>query len=483
MTCNPSRLELSNAASTTVQITLATDPGDGTTVTLEVDGLGLAESGTTSSGVVSFTVSAVSASNNSIWDATIQVGANRPATAEVLVVETNTAQTIGVTIDDADVTYCGALGGGGTAGTLEGPIIFTAKNRSGGTLTKGQAVYISGHAGDRTEVMLADADVSAKMPAFGLVNSVSSADNSDVELVTFGEVRSMDTLAFAVGATVYIGTTPGALTTTKPTGSASLIQNMGRVVRSHETEGIINVMGAGRTNDVPNLADGEVFYGVSGSSVATDLTTLVPDNAVDSPAVASTPALAAGSIDAVVALTTTQYGSITPDSETLYVITDGTTSISDSDDVTITGVADHDFLVYDSATSDWINRTPANARADLGLGTLATQSTITDSYVGHVETIADGTYYIDTRIAQARTLVSLYLAADSGATATIDLQEGGVTMLSGTVSLVGGTPQDITTGSTPSISDTSLAQDTVLTLVISGSSSGDNLRFAVEYTQ
>lgn len=256
----------------------------------------------------------------------------------------------------------------------------------------------------------------------------------------------------------------------------------------------------------------------------------------------------AGSISDVIALTNTQYSNLTggPDANTLYVITDGTTSIGDSDDVTITGTpSDHSFLVFDSATSDFINRTAAEAQADLGisafgttliddadaaaarttlglgtastsatgdfvassdasafgltliddadaaaarttlgLGTLATQSTITDSYVGHIETIADGTYYIDVRVPAGRTLASVYLDADSGASATIDLQEGGTTMLSATASLTGGTPLEIlTAATTPTISDTALAADAVLTLVVSGSSSGDNLRFAVEYTQ
>ena len=206
--------------------------------------------------------------------------------------------------------------------------------------------------------------------------------------------------------------------------------------------------------------------------------------------------VAEGSITDVVALTSTQYADIaSPDSKTLFVITDGTTSIADSDDVPITGTpSDHSFLVYDSATSDWINRAAADARADMGAndasnlttGTLsaARLPAITDSYVGHIETIADGTYYIDVRVPAGRTLTSFYIAADSGASATVDLQEGGVSMLSATASLTGGTPLEIlTSATTPTISDTALAADAVLTIVLSGSSSGDNFRFAVEYTQ
>jgi len=225
-----------------------------------------------------------------------------------------------------------------------------------------------------------------------------------------------------------------------------------------------------------------------------DVTNNVGSGSVDCVSETDVPA---GSITEVVALTAAQYADISggPSSDVLYVITGGTTSIADSDDVTITGTpSNHSFLVYDSATSDWINRAAADARADMGAndasnlttGTLsaARLPAITDSYVGHIETIADGTYYIDVRVPAGRTLTSFYIAADSGASATVDLQEGGVSMLSATASLTGGTPLEIlTSATTPTISDTALAADAVLTIVLSGSSSGDNFRFAVEYTQ
>jgi hypothetical protein len=126
MACNATRIELSNSATTTVQITLATwEAGDPElSVTLQVDELSIAATGTTSSGVATLTIAAVSAANNSLWDATLQVGNNRIATAGAQVVETNVAQTVGITIDDTDVTYCAPTAGGGgggdalTSGTL-----------------------------------------------------------------------------------------------------------------------------------------------------------------------------------------------------------------------------------------------------------------------------------------------------------------------------------------------------------------------------
>jgi hypothetical protein len=117
MACNATRIELSNSAVTTLTVTLTTDPGDGTTVLLIVGGLSITTSGTTSGGSATLTpVAAVVADTNSLWDAVIQVGTNRPAVAEVLVTETNTSQNLGITITDSQVTYCAPVSGGGGGG-------------------------------------------------------------------------------------------------------------------------------------------------------------------------------------------------------------------------------------------------------------------------------------------------------------------------------------------------------------------------------
>lgn len=183
----------------------------------------------------------------------------------------------GFTVTGSPVTSSGTLGvtWDGNADTVTGPVLFTAKNRSGTTMTKGQVVFISGHSGTESEVDLADADDATAMPAFGLVNSTTANDNADVEIVTFGEIIGMDTSAFSVGDVVYVSTTPGELTATPPTGESSLIQNMGKVVRSHATEGIIKVIGAGRTNATPNLDQDKVFLGnASNQAVSTALSAI-----------------------------------------------------------------------------------------------------------------------------------------------------------------------------------------------------------------
>jgi hypothetical protein len=109
MSCNPTRLELSNTDATTVDVTLTTDPGDGTAVVLEVPGLSISETQNTSGGEVSYTIAARTEDTHSLWDGTIQVGANAPADIVIHIVETSAAQTVGLTVTDADVSYCAPL--------------------------------------------------------------------------------------------------------------------------------------------------------------------------------------------------------------------------------------------------------------------------------------------------------------------------------------------------------------------------------------
>lgn len=142
----------------------------------------------------------------------------------------------------------------------ESPVEFTARNESGSSVTKGQAVYINGVSGSTPTIALADADNASAMPAFGLLKA-NANNNAEVVIITSGNLTGLNTSSFAVGDTVYVSTTPGAITNVKPAGEASFIQNIGKVVRSHASEGIIKVGGAGRTAATPNLNSGNIFIG------------------------------------------------------------------------------------------------------------------------------------------------------------------------------------------------------------------------------
>jgi hypothetical protein len=161
-------------------------------------------------------------------------------------------------LDDKTPQLGGMLDGNGF--TFNGAVAFEAN--AGEALSKGNAVYVSGVSGNKPVVMKADADDAAKMPAFGIAETDASL-NANVNVVTFGTVYEIDTSAYSAGDELYVSTTAGELTATKPTGATAKLQNIGKVIRSHASAGSIKVGGAGRTNAVPNLDDGTVFIGDS----------------------------------------------------------------------------------------------------------------------------------------------------------------------------------------------------------------------------
>ena len=168
-------------------------------------------------------------------------------------------------------------------GDVDGGIRFAAQ--AGEALSKGDIVYISGAAGANTIVSKAQANSSSTMPAFGFALA-NTSNGASCQIVTFGNLYGsggapLDTSAFNVGDTLYVSaTTAGGFTSTPPTGESNLLQNIGKIVRKNSNNGVIKVGGAGRTNAVPNLDDGDIFIGnASNQAVTTTLdTSIVPEN-------------------------------------------------------------------------------------------------------------------------------------------------------------------------------------------------------------
>ena len=148
-------------------------------------------------------------------------------------------------------------------------IHIAAKNTSGDTITKGTPVYITGNVGGSEKLTIAAADASdpSKMPAVGLAESTLT-DNAEGFIAQGGYLRqiataTIDGTSTTSNDTLYVKA-GGGLTPTKPSGSA-LIQNIAKVARSHQSAGSLIVSSILRTNDVPNLLEGQIFFG-SGSN-------------------------------------------------------------------------------------------------------------------------------------------------------------------------------------------------------------------------
>ena len=142
-------------------------------------------------------------------------------------------------------------------------IDVTVKNVSGGSLAKGVVVHAAPTAtppsGNVIEVIAADANDAASMPAIGVLNE-TIADEAEGEAVMFGAVSGIDTSSFSIGDELYVSETAGAFTATKPTAFTSEVQKIAVVIKSHASNGLIKVFGAGRSNDVPNRVDRDMNF-------------------------------------------------------------------------------------------------------------------------------------------------------------------------------------------------------------------------------
>jgi len=88
------------------------------------------------------------------------------------------------------------------------------------------------------------------MPAKGVVTT-DLANNTNGQIIVYGELEGVDTSAFDVADELYVAP-GGGLTNTRPTGATDLVQKIAVVLKKSAANGAILVYGAGRTNDVPN---------------------------------------------------------------------------------------------------------------------------------------------------------------------------------------------------------------------------------------
>lgn len=143
--------------------------------------------------------------------------------------------------DDGNGTLNLNLKGGNVNALLGEQEYAYCFNDSGGALTKGQVVYISGAQGNRIAVKLAQADSDANSAhTIGLVaESIASGVEGWVQVS--GPMFKLNTFGTTAGATVYLSpTTPGAWTTIKPVAPQHLVI-VGFVERVSATVGSIYI--------------------------------------------------------------------------------------------------------------------------------------------------------------------------------------------------------------------------------------------------
>jgi len=161
---------------------------------------------------------------------------------------------------------------------------YKAVKSTSGTLNVGDPVYIVGHNGTYITVELANASASSSMPAVGVVGTTVT-DVAAGDIVTSGVVSGFDTSSWSVGAEVYISSA-GGLASPAPAGETNQIQKVGEVLVQNATTGSIHVVGAGRSNSVSNLDNGNFFIGngsnqTVSASFATSVTAELNTNSID----------------------------------------------------------------------------------------------------------------------------------------------------------------------------------------------------------
>lgn len=132
--------------------------------------------------------------------------------------------------------------------------IVKVYNGSGATITNGSVVAVSGAQGQRPSVVLADADsepLSAATLGFAAENIANGAEGF---VTTFGLIRGIDTSAFTAGAPIYLSSTAGAFTATKPVAPAHTVF-LGWVVKVNASSGevFVNISNGWELDELHNV--------------------------------------------------------------------------------------------------------------------------------------------------------------------------------------------------------------------------------------
>jgi len=226
-----------------------------------------------------------------------------------------------------------------TSEKIKAQSIIQVENATGSAIAAGSAVYVSAIGTGKPQVALADADDAAKMPSVGIVtNQIGNGASGYVAIngqlnglnrtTASGPVADADITTGDIGKTLYVSTTAGKLTVTRPTGTTAQVQNVGRIIDVNGSNFKMQISNIGRANDVPNeftvTGDIEANALVTTGGASTDF--VKGDGTLDS----NTYVTAAGAISAVEGEATldlggavTIAGDLAVDTNTLFVDVSG----------------------------------------------------------------------------------------------------------------------------------------------------------------
>ena len=140
---------------------------------------------------------------------------------------------ITVSINQALLSTADAL----TASTLRTYV----KNSSGSTITKGQAVYVTGADGTNALIGLASATAEATSSKTLGIAANTMTQNAFGYVIENGQLSNIDTSAASAGSSVWLGTTAGSLTFNAPPADPNNSVYLGVVTKANPSTGEILV--------------------------------------------------------------------------------------------------------------------------------------------------------------------------------------------------------------------------------------------------
>ena len=165
---------------------------------------------------------------------------------------------ITVSIDQSSLSTADAL----TASTLRTYV----KNSSGSTITKGQAVYVTGADGTNALIGLASASADPTSSKTLGIAANTMTNNAFGYVIENGQLSNIDTSAATAGSSVWLGATPGSLVFNTPPAKPDHSVYLGVVTKANPSTGeiLVKVQNGYELNELHDVnagspADGEAL--------------------------------------------------------------------------------------------------------------------------------------------------------------------------------------------------------------------------------
>jgi hypothetical protein len=127
-------------------------------------------------------------------------------------------------------------------------------NNTGSTITNGQVVAVNGAQGQRPAVVLADADSEPLSAATLGIATENIAAGAEGFVTTFGLIRGIDTSSFTAGNPIYLSSTAGQFTATRPSAPAHTVF-LGWIIKVNASSGevFVNISNGWELDELHNV--------------------------------------------------------------------------------------------------------------------------------------------------------------------------------------------------------------------------------------